>query len=165
MKRVLLDTNIYGLLIVDPMRKSLKEKLIESNEYVVYGLSIIRKELRDTPRDILGPDGKLRIFLLQMYDDITKLRSLETTRAMEDLAQAYYLAYREFGGLSAHQEIIKDFIIVACSSARSMDIIVSHDQRTMLSPAALKAYALVNKIKKLAVPRFINYENFKKELR
>ena len=51
MNRVLLDTSVYGRLVED---FELVEKIgkLVPNEYVIYGNSIIRNELRDTPKPI-----------------------------------------------------------------------------------------------------------------
>jgi len=163
MKRVILDTNIYGTIVLDKDRNLLKDTIIKSREVVVYGFSLIRKELRDTPRSIRIEGINLRNYLLNIYDEITKNRTLSNTREIEDVAKAYFIAYKELGGLK-RKEIITDFMIIATGSVHELDIVVSQDNRTMLSDKAIKAYAIVNKIKSLRLPRLLNYEKFKKEI-
>ena len=44
------DTSVYGNLVEDDIIRDKFENKFESGEYVVYGNSIIRKELRSTPK-------------------------------------------------------------------------------------------------------------------
>ncbi len=165
MKRVILDTNIYGMIVIDEDREKVRETIQMSNSVIVYGISLIRKELRDTPKNIRAGGIKLRNDLLSIYDDITKERTLKITPNAESLADAYYDVYKEMGGFASKNEIIKDLIIVACASLNSLDIVVSNDNKTMLSELALKSYKIVNPIKKIENPRFLDYEKFKREFR
>ena len=54
--------------------------------------------------------------------------------------------------------------MVACASLFRLDVVVSSDNKSMLSKVAIKAYGLVNGIKKLRNPEFINYQKFKRWL-
>ncbi len=165
MKRVLLDTNIYGLMVIDKDRDRLRDSIEQVKTVVIYGLPLIRKELRDTPKNIKVREVNLRNYLLRLYEEVTKGRTLNITLKEESLADAYFTVYREIGGIASKQELIKDFIIVACASINSLDIVVSQDHKTMVSEKALKSYAIVNKIKKINLPGFLNYEEFKKAIR
>ncbi len=49
MKRVLLDTNIYGEIAIDPELEAIREKIMLREKGLFYGLDLVRKELRDTP--------------------------------------------------------------------------------------------------------------------
>ena len=48
MKRLLLDTNIYGEMVFDSSYLQLKESL--KKKVVVHGFKVIRNELRDVPK-------------------------------------------------------------------------------------------------------------------
>ncbi len=159
MKKLLPDTNVYGLLVADPERRELHEKIHHSS-LLLFGFSIIRKELRDTPKHIRFLDKNLRIDLLSVYDDLIK-KSYSLEEEMEQLAENYFTTYRSFGGSIAKAKIFPDFLIVACATLKQMDIVVSEDVHSLLTENALKAYQLINTIKKLTSPSFIRYREFK----
>ncbi len=165
MKRVILDTNIYGLIVNDPNKEIVKDGIEKKKSAVVYGFSLIRKELRDTPRKIRVEGENLRNYLLRIYDEFTTGHELKFIGYAKELADYYFITYKELGGFANRQEIIKDFIIVASASLNSLDIVISNDNKTMLSQRAVKSYNIVNRIKKIGMPRFMNYEEFKKELK
>lgn len=71
MKRVILDTNIYGLIAIDVERSKIREWLGTSG-LVVYGSPVIRKQL-----------------------NITKERELEAGKKVRETADAYYRVYKE----------------------------------------------------------------------
>ena len=165
MRRIILDTNIYGLIVEDPNRDIVRYGIEKKKAVIVYNLPLIRKELRDTPRNIRFEGENLRNYLLRIYDQFTINHELKFTRETEELADNYFTLYTELGGHSAKTEIIKDFIIVASASLNSLDIVVSNDNKTMLSEKAIKSYTIANQIKKIRTPRFLDYEQFKKELK
>ncbi len=164
MKRVLLDTNIYGRLVLDNTRSKIKERLENPKHFVVYGTHIIRKELRNTPKKIRIGNVGLRNDLLQVYDEITKGRMLPITPFEHEIADHYFKLYKELKGKCSKEELFHDFLLVACAAHHRLDIVVSDDARTLLSGSALKAYTLVHAIKNLPTPRFLLYEEFKKQL-
>jgi len=165
MKRVILDTNIYGLIIVDESIDKLKEDLDKKNIFIVYGFPLIRKELRDTPKSIKLESANLRNRLLSIYDEITKNHTLKLTSNIGKLSDSYFDIYKKIGGHASKNEMIKDLTIVACASLNLLDIVVSNDNKTMLSEKAVDSYNIVNQIKNIKTPRFISYEQFKKEIR
>jgi hypothetical protein len=55
-------------------------------------------------------------------------------------------------------------MIVAEATISKLDIVVSDDNRTMLSEPAKRAYFSVNKEHNLFTPNFIGYSEFKKKL-
>lgn len=59
---------------------------------------------------------------------------------------------------------MNDMIIVAEATISKLDIVVSDDNRTMLSNAAKRAYYSVNKEHNLITPNFIGYSEFKRKL-
>ena len=161
----MLDTNIYGLIVVDKDRDEVRDSVEKKKIVIVYGTQLIRKELRDTPKNIRVKGVNLRNDLLSIYDEFTKNHILTLNINAENLADSYFNVYKELGGYASKDEIMKDFCIVACASLNSLDIVVSNDNKTMLSEKAIKSYKIVNQIKKLKLPRFLNYEEFKKELK
>ena len=165
MQRVVLDTNIYGLIVVDEDRTKVRNKIEKEKIVVVYGLQLIRKELRDTPKNIKVEGANLRNYLLSIYDEITKNHTLKFTDEAENLAESYFNIYKELGGYASRVEIMKDFVIVGSASLNYLDIVVSNDNKTMLSDKSIKAYRIVNSLKNIRMPRFMSYEEFKKELK
>jgi len=160
--RILLDTNIYGEMLIDPDIEKIRSDL-ERTSVIIYGMSIIRKELRATPKGSTFSDGNLRTHILNLYDNVIGKHELRADiNKIKELADAYYLAYRNFGGSKSKDKVINDFLIVSNASIKGMDIVVSEDEKTMRSENAEKSYSLVNKIKKNRMPKFIGYEDFKK---
>jgi len=162
MKRLLLDTNIYGELVVDANVDKLRDLLMSAKDITVFGSKIIRQELRATPKKIKVEGSNLRIDLLNLYDFLVKGRTIGLSREIELLAQSYYATYRELGGSWGFKEMQNDLLIVATAAIKQMDIVVSDDEATMQAEQALKTYAIVNSIKQIKSPQFINYEELKK---
>ncbi len=168
MKRVILDTNIYGF-ILDRDEPDIIEESIAKSDIVIYGLRLIRKELRDTPKKSTIYDRSrravrnLRNSLLALYDTVAK-KEYDTSGKMRTLAGDYYTAYKEVGGSGKWKELENDFIIIACASIHNLDIVVSDDNKTMLSDEAVKAYRIVNALRKHRLPEFISYSEFRRLL-
>jgi|SRR3989344_6968560 len=166
-KKYLLDSNIYGEMVVDKRIEQLKEDYkICSQIILIYGIKeIIRKELRATPKDAKIGEKKLRSNILGIYDIFAGKHELLLTEEHKRLANDYYSAYREFGGSKSKDAMHSDLLIVACASCKEMDVVASEDEKTMLTENAVRAYNLVNSKNKIRTPRFIGYEEFKLELR
>ena len=98
--------------------------------------------------------------LLRLYDDLVK-KSYDLNSEMENLAGQYYELYQNLGGTFPKIEMMNDFLIIACASLKNLDVVVSHDTKTMFHELAIKAYTSVNKINNLRLPEFIGYEKFK----
>lgn len=167
MKRVLFDTNIYEF-ILRYLDEAYIRKVVEGKIVLVYGNSIIRKELRNIPKgkkEIVGKELKnLRITLLSLYDLITSKHSYEITEDMKNLAERYFVVYKTLGGLRQKADVIKDFVIVACATIHGLDIVVSEDNKTMRSKEAVEAYEAVNNLECRRTPDFIGFEKFKRML-
>ncbi|MEK6887717.1 MAG: hypothetical protein AABX14_02100 [Candidatus Aenigmatarchaeota archaeon] len=168
MKRVILDTNIYGFILEKDDPDTIEE-LISKSDIIIYGLRVIRKELRDAPKKSTIYDRSrkvvrnLRNSLLALYDTVAK-KEYGISGKMKTLAGEYYTAYREVGGKEKWEELENDFIIIACASIYNLDIVVSNDNETMLSGEAMKAYRIVNALRKFRVPEFIGYSEFRRSL-
>lgn|SRR3989338_5091127 len=161
MKRILLDTSVYGEMVIDADIDAIKGSITKS--VAVYGCRLVRNQLRATSKSKFVGDHGLRISLLNLYDGIAK-REYEITNEMKQMAEFYYKAYREFGGSKGLEFIIEDFIIVACAAVHNIDIVVSEDEKSMLTENAIRAYKLVNELLKKRTPEFIGYEEFKQLL-
>lgn len=167
MKKLLFDTNIYGEMVVDPKIEQVKNGFEKCKKQIlIYGIrNIIRKELRQTPKDSLIEGKKLRSNMLGLYDLFTMNHDLSLTEEYKKLADDYYKEYRKVGGSKSKETMSNDLLIVACASSKDMDIVVSEDEKTMLTENAVKAYKLVNDINNKRTPKFIGYNEFKSELR
>jgi len=164
MKRIILDTNIYGVIAMDEDRSEIVEK-IKISKIIVYGFKTIRGEIRDVPMKIKIGNKSFRVDLLNLYDNITVNHSLEFNDKIQMISENYYRAYREFGGIKPQDEIMSDFIIVSAASLNNLDIVVSNDEKSMLIENAIRAYNLINSVIRKRTPKFINYSNFKRILR
>ncbi len=58
----------------------------------------------------------------------------------------FYKKYRVNGGSRSLKDMINDFRIVACASFYGLDIVVSHNEKSMLSPEAIRLLALADHI-------------------
>ena len=164
MKRVIFDTNIYGLIAVDQDRINIVNAVLKSN-FVVYGTKLNRDELRAVPKKLILGRKNLRVDLLTLFDGMVGRHLYAITKEMEEIADNYYQAYVEFGGSKSKEELVNDFIIIACASLHDLDLVISDDKKSMLSENALKSYKIVNSIIKKKTPDFIDYLKFKKMLR
>ena len=165
MRRTIPDTNFYGLLANDSERLEVVRSIKSNKDLVTYGFKVIRNELRDVPKNIKVVGRSLRIDLLSLYDELVENHLLESTSSIIKTAENYYKAYRELGGSKSKVDIINDFVIVSCASINNLDIVVSNDERSMLTENAIRAYHLINSAVSKRTPQFISYEQFKKSLK
>lgn len=165
MKKILLDTNIYGKIVVDAEKRLIHERIHsaqESQDYLIYGFAVIRKELRAVKRVVDGMN--LRSDLLKVYDDLVK-KTYPLEQEMEKLAEEYFNTYLNLGGTTPKEKLFNDFLIIACASVKNLNLVVSDDRRTMLGEIAVRAYQEINNQNNFPQPEFISYEEFKNELR
>ena len=165
----ILDTNVYGELLIDIDREELTKKIRTNKSYFVYGINVVEGELSKTPITIKykgKPARKLLIGLFELLSD----EILTVTPLTKHLAEDYFKRYKELAK-SGKYKIIKekygekslriDFQIIAIASIKAIDVVVSSDTRTMLSQLARDVYAHINKINGLRTPELIEYKNFK----
>lgn len=133
-------------MVVDKNLPNLRENYQKKKDFIVYGFSLIRKELRATSKTKLYNGMNLLVALLSLYDEFVRDKTL-TVEEMElrKIAEAYYMAYRKIGGNYPEEELMADYLIVACAALKGMDLVVSNDHATMLSDYSLTAYSLVHK--------------------
>lgn len=161
MKRLLLDTNIYGEMVFDT--DYLKIKNVFRKKVVIHGFKVVRNELRDVPKKVKFEEKNLRIRLLHIYDEFVS-KCYEVTPQMEKLSKDYYDGYHQFGGIRSYLDLKNDFLVVACASIHQIDVVVSEDNKSMLSENALKSFQLINSTQNLRTPEFIGYLEFKRWL-
>ncbi len=154
MKRLLLDTNIYGELIFDKDFLKLEDGL--KNKFVVHGFRVIRDELRDTPKSSQVQGQKLRLGLLHVYDEVIK-KEYSLTEEMKKLSEDYYKIYHQLGSIHPYDKMCNDFLIVACATLNQIDLVVSEDNKTLLVENSLKAYETVNRRINKRTPTFLGY--------
>ena len=166
MNRILFDTSVYGKLIEDLEVVEKIGKLIPK-EFVVYGTKIIREELRETPKKLKAEDRNKRILLLHIYDSFVKKdhHDLEYNKLIETLAEDYFKEYKKQKGALSEKSMNNDLIIIATATIYQLDIIISNDEKSMLSQSAIKAYDKINKEYGLKNPVFKTYEKFKEEIK
>lgn len=161
MLRVIFDTNIYGLLIKEEKIERIRDELLKDSNFVICGFGLVRKELRDTPKnEKLGRLSK-RNLLLGLYDELTKGKYLKDSIQINKLALKFYNAYREFDGIRNWNEVNVDFTIVACASFYKLDVVVSDDSKTMLSKSATKAYKHITLKEGMWHPNFWKYSDLR----
>ncbi len=163
MKRLLLDTNAYGMLLIDKDSDLLKAS-INGSSFLFYGNEVIRRELKRAPRRSAQYEKNLRMDLIRLFDELVRNNIVNVTKEMESLADKYYLVYKEVGGQLSRRKFWNDLVIIACAALRLMDVVVSDDRSTMLNKYAIKAYEIVNKLQNMRTPNFISYDEFKEKL-
>ncbi len=167
MKRVILDTNIYGEIIRDDAVNYVLDNISKSN-IIIYGASLIRKELRDVPKkEVVASEGrkmKLRNIVLSLYHSLAK-KDLDITQEIANIAKNYMNTYRTIGGITSAKRLMDDFLLVALAAKYNLDIVYSSDRETMVSDLARKSYDIVNKILGLRTPIFRTYGDFKNDIR
>lgn len=167
MKRVILDTNIYGEIIKEG-DVGLVLNSLPKTDFVVYGSQVIRLELRDVSKKKLtvseGRKRKLRTIILSLYDSIVR-KDLEVTTEIVRIAKSYYSTFKSLGGTTSQDKILNDFIIVALAAKNNLDIIYSLDKETMVSELSRKSYRIVNEILRLRTPDFKKYGDFKNDIK
>ncbi len=155
-----MDPNVYGVLSEEAPPLILA-KISDSENVIIYGFSVVRKELRDTPKNLVKRGVKFRNVLLNSYDALTEGHYLELTRLVEALRDEYLANY--FGGISK-SKLKNDFLIVACASLNRLDVLVSEDEHSMFSKKATEAYNKVNIQNGLRMPAFYSIKQLEKLL-
>lgn len=157
--RVLLDTNIYGF-ICDAQNPQIFVDEVFKWELLICGSTVIRRELRRISKRKVVGRLKTRALALDLYDRLVgEKRNYAVSELVKSIARKYYSQYR---GLHAWSEIENDFLIVATASLHNVDVVISGDERTLVSEYAIQAYKTVNASFKLRVPSFLKFDEFKR---
>lgn len=125
-----------------PRKESSEEKLY--NDFLIIASATVQR------MDVVSQDS-------------TSMLNAYTRKAyVAELAENFYEAYKEVGGLKPKSEIISDFLIVASAAVNNLDMVVSNDEKTMLTENAIKAYRLITAVKKKKMPDMILYDKFRR---
>lgn len=144
------DTSVFELLAT--VEREFTLKIVASNSLKVFGCSAVRKELRETPRHLKVKNKRLRVRMLSTYDLLVSRNELPITDLTEFLAKDYI---KEYKGNVSRKKLWTDFLIVATASLKNLDIVCTHDNTTMASTQAIKAYQKINEANTLRTPKFI----------
>lgn len=159
MLRVIFDTNIYGLLLTENDLEAIERRIREEKDFIVYGYKPVRKEIRDIPK-VTKLSKQTRVRLLTLYDKITGKHFFENSIKITLLAKKYYYYYRNVGGIYNWDTGMRvDLMIVACATFHGIDIVYSHDNKTLLGKKALKSYHHVNINENYRTPNFLTYKD------
>lgn len=165
MKKIIFDTSVYGELIKDK-ETFLKVSKFIPDELVIYGIKIIRNELKNTPRYIKEGNRSRRMLLLEVYDIFVRKEKhdLKYNKLIETLSEDYFKEYKKQGGSLAKHNIKNDFLIIATATIYNLDVVVSKDEHSMLSEKSIKSYDIVNNKYGLSNPNFERYKDFKRKI-
>jgi len=173
-KTIILDTNVYGELLIEKKSEELIEKINQDKSICIYGIDIIEKELRDTPTEIKYQNKALKEAVLSIYRALVD-KELKLFPVAQYLASEYYKKFDELRNSSKYSKTIVnkiqkydeedlkiDFQIIAVASIKNIDIVVSADKRTILSEIAEDTYRKVNNENNLSTPNLVKYSDFRK---
>jgi len=159
--RVMLDTNIYGLIANEADPETLVEAIANSN-VLVCGSKVVRNELRKIPNLKNEKARKLRSDVLKYYNVLVKgKRDYQVNRLIQELAEEYRKSYAKSGS----EGLKNDFLIVATASIHQVKIVCSDDEKTMKSAEARKSYSEANSKFEIPKPEFISLKEFKQLIR
>ncbi len=168
-KTYILDTNVYGELLIEPNREELVQKIETTKTFFIYGVDVIENELSETPAHVEYRGKTTRELLLTLFKLLAD-EIINVTPLAKHLAEDYFKKYKKLAKSSKYKitkqeydekSLKTDFQIIAIASLKSADIVVSSDKRTMLSQLAKEVYAYINKINNLRTPELLEYKRFK----
>src|SRR3989344_314756 len=157
----ILDTNVYGELLIEKDSEKIIKNIDKDESLYIYGIDIIKKELQDVPSDKKIKGYIFKEFVTSTYNSLID-EELNISPITSYIASQYYRKYKELRKSGKYYKIVKnkelkyteedlknDFQIIAIASLKGIDIVISADQRTMLSSIAKTTYDIVNKINDL----------------
>ncbi len=156
MLRVIFDTSIYGLLVLEA-EKELIKNITTDNEFKVYGYKPIRKELKNTPKHLKLGKLKTRSLLLSLYDEIIN-KTLADNQKVYNLAKKYFDGAISLKAKISWNKCENDFKIVACASLNNLDIVISADDKMFKNKVTLEAIKRINDKEAIRTPDFWEYE-------
>lgn len=170
----ILDTNVYGELLIETNSAEIIKDLKEDKTTYVYGIDIIKGELEEAPVGIKFKGSLLRESVLTIYNTLVD-EELRLFPVAEYLASKYFKKFDELRKSGKYYRLIDsktkgyseddlrvDFQIIAVASLRGVDIVVSTDKRTILSKLSEDTYNKVNKLNGLKSPELVKYSDFRK---
>ena len=165
----ILDTNVYGELLIEPNTDELVRKIRRNKSFFIYGVDVIELELSETPLHMKYKGKTTRKLLIELFESLSD-EIITVNPLAKYLAEGYLKKYKESAKSGKYkitkekydEESLKtDFEIIAIASIRGIDIVVSLDKRTLLSHLAKDVYMHINSINGLRTPKLIEYERFK----
>ena len=172
-KTYILDTNVYGEIIIEKNSEKIIDKIDRDTSLYIYGISIIEKELKSTPKEIKYQNKLLKKAVLLLYKSLID-ENIKLFPLSEHLANEYYKEFdklrnsKKYASLDSKikkytkEDLKVDFQIIAIASIKNVDIVVSADKRTILSEIAENTYDKINKINNLRTPELVKYSDFKR---
>ncbi len=138
LKKILLDTNIYGWAVEDKYVLNLLNKFIKGKKHtpqtiIIFGFDTVMKELKNNPHK------PTKVRTLSLYKSAVS-EKLKGNKEVQDLADAYFAACKN----SKIKITIEDCEIVAASTLNSIDFIVTNNRRTLNNPGTLKIVEKIN---------------------
>ena len=70
-RTVILDTNVYGELLIEENDEELIDKIRTDKKNLIYGIDIIEKELEKTPIEIKYKGKELRKLLIDLFESLS----------------------------------------------------------------------------------------------
>jgi len=170
----ILDTNVYGELLIEPASQEIIKRIKEDKMVYVYGIDIIEDEIKEAPAEVKLGGKILRDAVISIYETIID-EELKLFPVAKYLASEYYEEYDKLRKSGRYYKILDsktkkyteddlkiDFEIIAVASLKGIDVVVSMDRRTILSELAEETYKKVNKLNELRTPRLVKYSDFKR---
>ena len=93
-KTYILDTNVYGELLIESNSPQIIEKIREDKATYVYGIDIIENELKDSPIEIKYKGKILREAVLSIYKNLID-EELKLFPIAEYMASKYFKKFAE----------------------------------------------------------------------
>jgi len=173
-KTYILDTNVYGELLIEKNSEELIENICKDDSVYIYGLDVIEKELKETPVEAKHKNKLIKELVINIYESIIK-EELKLVPIAKYIASEYYKKFDELRKSGKYHKTLSpkiekykeedlsvDFQIIAIASLRNIDIVVSTDKRTILSEIAEDTYQRTNKLNGLRTPELVKYSEFKR---
>ena len=173
-KTYILDTNVYGEILVEIHSSEIIRSIESDKSVYVYGLDIIEEELKRSPVEIKYKGRILKDAVVSIYKTLVD-EKISLFPAAEFIASEYFKKFDElrksgkYYGLIgtkikkySEDDLRVDFEIIAVASIKGIDIVVSADKRTILSKLAESTYIIVNKVNGFKTPNLVKYSDFKK---
>ena len=148
MKRILLDTNIYGWAlekqgIADLLAFFAEKK--QTKEIFVLGSEIINKEIN------ANPYREARERMKELYQAVIS-GEIRLTESVESLANIYFNVCEE----KRIKITLEDCGIVSSASLAGVDVIITDNRSTMSNAKSIEIFDSINRKRKLKHFKFMN---------
>ena len=148
MRRILLDTNIYGWALekegIADLLSFFAEKK-QTGEIVVLGSEIINKEIN------ANPYREARERMKELYQAVVS-GEIRLTESVDSLANIYFNVCKE----KRIKITVEDCRIVSSASLAAIDLIITDNRSTMSNPKSIEIFDSINRKRKLKHFKFMN---------